>query len=115
MRESDAAAVEARARDDDEMFEVQQLKAMQQPSWNEGRLDDLNRKVDKGIERLDGEHKELRCEMRAGFRRLEESELLRAEREAGSERRDTKFDRQIWLLRGGTLAIVAAIIAAPHH
>ena len=50
-----------------ETFEVQQLRAMEQPSWSEGRLDDLNRKVDDGIGRLDGERKELRVEMKAGF------------------------------------------------
>ena len=70
MRESDesTAAPEAQqTRVDTETFAVQQLRAMEQPNWSEERLDDLNRKVDTGIGRLDEERKELRAEMREGF------------------------------------------------
>lgn len=122
------------------MFEVQQLNAMQQPSWNEGRLDDLNRKVDKGIGRLDDERKELRGELRAGFENVgKEFKSVRAEMKAGFDkvdeefksvraemktdfdrvnerfdRIDERFDQLTRFLLGGALAIVVALIGAPH-
>jgi tetrahydromethanopterin S-methyltransferase subunit G len=60
-----------RRQDDAEMFEMQQLEAMEQPRWNEGRLDDLSRKVDDGIGRLDEERKELRKEVKEGFEKVD--------------------------------------------
>lgn len=103
---------------------------MQRPSWNEGRLDDLNTKVDKGIDRLDGERKEFRGEMRAGFKGVgEEFKLLRgemggefkavrAEMKTGFDKVDERFDRiderfdQLTrFLLGGALAIVVG----PHQ
>lgn len=36
-------------------------------SWTDARLDDLNAKVDRGFERVDGEIGELRSEMKEGF------------------------------------------------
>jgi|GEM_PF-1001586 len=141
MRESDSAAISAQVRDDDETFEVQQLKAMQQPNWNEGRLDDLNKKVDDGIGRLDKEHRELRGEIKAGFDRMDvrfeqmdakfDAKLNRmdakfdakfnrmdAKFDAKFDRMDAKFDakfdRLTWSLLGAVLAIVLAVIGAPH-
>jgi tetrahydromethanopterin S-methyltransferase subunit G len=83
------------------MFEMQQSSAMQRPSWNEGRLDDLNMKVDKGFERLDDERKELRGEMKAGFDRIdkrfdkvdEEFKAVRGEMKEGFERVDKRFEK----------------------
>lgn len=53
---------------------------MEQPSWNEGRLDDLNKRVDdgfkrmdRGFEKVDGEFKAVRGEMK------EESTAVRGE------------------------------------
>jgi uncharacterized membrane-anchored protein YhcB (DUF1043 family) len=65
-----AAAETSRRQDDAETHEVQQLRVMEQPSWTEGRLDDLNNKVDQGIGRLDEERKELRMEVKEGFKDL---------------------------------------------
>jgi predicted nuclease with TOPRIM domain len=108
MRASNAAADAREARGDDEMFELQQSSSMQQPSWSEGRLDDLNRKVDKWIERLDDERKELRGEMRGGFDRIdrrfekvderfekvgEEFKAVRIEMREGFEKVDGRFEK----------------------
>jgi hypothetical protein len=103
-----------------ETFEVQQLGAtMEQSRWNEGRLDDLNEKVDAGIGRLDDERKELRAEMRAGFERVDgEFKELRAEMKAGFETLNDRFTHTLWALLGGAAtiigALVAAVIAQPH-
>lgn len=81
----------------DETFEMQQLRAMEQPNWNEGRLDDLNRKVDGGIGRLDDERKELRTEMKAGFekvdKRFEEVDKRFEEVDRRFEEVDRRFDK----------------------
>lgn len=105
-----------------ETFEVQQLRDMEQPSWSEGRLDDLNRKVDDGIGRLDGERKELRVEMKAGFDKIdwrfervdkrfekvdEEFKAVRSEMHAG-------FARIQWSLVGAAAVVIGALIGAPH-
>jgi hypothetical protein len=49
------AAVNERSRRQDNAaaFEVQQWQAMEQPKWNEARLDDLSARVDRGFERVD--------------------------------------------------------------
>jgi hypothetical protein len=118
MPESDASATapEAReAREDSEMFRLQQLRAMEQPSWSEGRLDDLNRKVDAGIGRLDDERKEFRGEMRAGFDRVDdEFKSVRSEMKEGFDKVNERFDRLQWNLLAGAIAIIAALIASPH-
>jgi len=90
---TDAAADEARGRQDDaEMFEVQQLQAMEQPKWNEARLDELKSTVDKGFERMDGEFKDVRGEMKAGFERMDkEFKDVRGEMTTGFERMDKEF------------------------
>jgi tetrahydromethanopterin S-methyltransferase subunit G len=122
MGDAKAAAPEVQGQPGgDETFEMQQLRAMEQPSWSEGRLDDLNRRVDNGIGRLDDERKELRAEMKAGFERVdqrfekvdEEFKAVRSEMKAGFERMDAKFDRLTWSLLGAALAIVVALIGAP--
>lgn len=115
MGDAKAAAPEVQGQPGgDETFKMQQLGAMEQPSWSEGRLDDLNRRVDNGIGRLDDERKELRAEMKAGFERVdEEFKAIRSEMKAGFERMDAKFDRLTWSLLGAALAIVVALIGAP--
>jgi hypothetical protein len=86
----------ARHRQDDaEVFEVQQSKAMEQPSWTEGRLDDLNKKVDGGIGRLDEERKELRTEAKEGFGKV-----------------DKRFDAMQRTLIASAASIIAAVIGA---
>jgi hypothetical protein len=136
-----AAAPEAHGQPGhDATFEVQQLRAMEQPSWNEGRLDDLNRKVDDGIGRLDDERKELRAEMRAGFDKIdgrfervdEEFKAVRKEMKEGFERVDRRFERvdeefkavrselhagfarMQWTLVGAAAVVIGALIGAPH-
>src|ERR1041384_6152123 len=134
MPESDASATapEAReAREDAEMFRLQQLRAMEQPSWSEGRLDDLNKKVDAGIGRLDGERNELRGEMRAGFAKVDgEFKAVRSEMREGFAKVDERFakvdeefksvrseiregfDRMHRTLLGGAVGIIATLIAS---
>jgi len=140
MRESDTKATVPdvrETREDAETFAVQQLKAMEQPKWNEGRLDDLNKRVDDGIGRLDEERKELRgdmkdefksvrAEMREGFARVDrEFKSVRAEMKEGFARVDREFkavrsemksgfDRMQWTLLVAASGIIAALITAPH-
>lgn len=115
MRTSKAATGTRRTRDDDETFEVQQYSAMDRPNWNDGRLDDLNHKVDKGIGRLDDERNGLRSEMRAGFARVDgEFKAVRSEMRDGFARIDERFDQLTRFLLVAALAIVVALIGAPH-
>jgi chromosome segregation ATPase len=122
--------------EDAETFTVQQLRAMEQPSWSEGRLDDLNNKVDAGIGRLDEERKELRGEMKEGFAQVcrrfekvderfdkvdqrfdkvdEEFKAVRSEMKEGFDRVDERFDRMQRTLIVGASGIIAALITAPH-
>jgi chromosome segregation ATPase len=105
MQASDAEATgeSQEQRDDLEMFKLQQLTAMERPSWNEGRLDDLNKRVDDGFKRMD-----------AGFAKVderfekvdEEFKAVRGEISAG-------FDRLFWRLvtTGLSLAAVALALA----
>jgi chromosome segregation ATPase len=104
MHESDAKMARTQGpgqREDAETFTVQQLRAMEQPKWNEGRLDDLNKRVDSGIGRLDGERKELRGEVREGFKGLDkrfekvddEFKAVRSEMSAGFKAVDKRFEK----------------------
>jgi chromosome segregation ATPase len=132
MPESDAGARAAEAREravSAETFTVQQLRAMEQPNWSEGRLDDLNRKVDDGIGRLDEERKDLRGEMKEGFEAVdrrfeavdrrfdkvdEEFKSVRGEMKVGFDRVDDRFDRMQWSFLAAAVAVIAALITAPH-
>lgn len=72
MEPSETPPAAARAQggqDDAEMFEVQQLRAMEQPQWNEARLDDLNEKVEKGFEKVDERLEKVDDELK-GMQRL---------------------------------------------
>jgi hypothetical protein len=40
---------------------------MQRETWTDERLDDLSRRMDRGFERVDGDIRELRTEMRSEF------------------------------------------------
>jgi hypothetical protein len=92
-------------RDDAEMFTVQQLKAMEQPSWNDSRLDDLNKRVEGGFERMDVEFRSRRGEMCRGFERVdEEFKAVRGEMSAD-------FDRLFWKLVSTGLSVAAAAFA----
>lgn len=111
MQASDdrAAGGAQERRDDVEMFTVQQLRAMEQPSWNEGRLDDLNKRVDDGFKRMDEEFKRMdeefktvRGEMHRGFEKVdEEFKAVRSEMSSG-------FDRLFWRLVSTGLSVAAA-------
>jgi hypothetical protein len=121
-------------RDDAEMFTVQQLRAMEQPSWNEGRLDDLNKRVDGGFERMDEEFRFARGETRRGFEKVdEEFKAVRSEMKEGFAKVDEEFkvvrgemkeefnavrgemsagfDRLFWKLVSTGLSVVAAAFA----
>jgi hypothetical protein len=43
---------------------------MQRVTWTDERLDDLSRRMDTGFERVDGDIRDLRSEMNAGFAEL---------------------------------------------
>jgi hypothetical protein len=91
-----------------------------------GRLDDLNRKVDASIGRLDEERKELRGEMREEFKLVrsemrerfdkvdDEFKAVCSEMKEGLEKFGERFDRLQWNLLAGAIAIIAALIASPH-
>lgn len=55
-------------------------------SWTDKRLDDLNDKVDRGFERVDGDLRALRIETRTEFT------ALRGEMKSGFEAVDQSFD-----------------------
>jgi chromosome segregation ATPase len=56
-------------------------------SWTDERLDDLNRKIDSGFERVDADLRGLRVEMKTDF------VALRGELKAGFEGIDKRFER----------------------
>jgi len=97
---------------------------MPREKWTDERLDDLNKKVDKGFERTEraiaetkAEIKELRretkAEMHAGFRRADgEIKDLRREMKEGFDKVDARFDRLSQILIGGAIAIVVALIGS---
>lgn len=86
MSDRRAATKGGSGQDDAGAFELQQLRAMEQPSWNEGRLDDLKSTVDQGFERMD----------------------------RGFERIDRRIDRMQWMLFSAAAGIIIALIGAPH-
>jgi len=61
--------------------------------WTDERLDDLNKKVDKGFDRVDGEIKDLRREMNERFDKV-----------------DASFQGLYRVLTGGAFAIIATLI-----
>ena len=93
--------------------------------WTDERLDDLNKKVDKGFEETKAEFKDVRREMKEGFARVDgEIKGLRQEMDSRFDKVDARFDkvnerldkitdRFLDLNRvviGGTLAIIATLI-----
>lgn len=98
-------------RDDGETFEVQQLSPMQSPSWTEGRLDDLNRKVDKGFDKVDGRFDKVDERFEKVDERFEkvsdEFKAVRGEMHAG-------FVQTQRMFLGAVLMVIVAVIGAPH-
>ena len=74
-------------------------------NWSDGRLDDLNGKVDRGFERVDADVRALRTETKAEFTGL------RNEMKAGFERMDERFDAMQRTMVQGAIALAAATIA----
>jgi uncharacterized coiled-coil DUF342 family protein len=72
---------------------------MPREKWTDERLDDLNKKVDDGFTRVDGEIRELRKEMNTRFDKLKES-------------MDARFDALNRNLIGGLFVLVAAVIGS---
>jgi hypothetical protein len=106
MQASDAEATREtqEQRDDAEMFTVQQLRGMEQPSWNEGRLDDLNKRVNDGFKRMD-----------VGFEKMNKRfEKVNEEFKAVRSEMKSDFDRIQRTLFLGAAGIIAALITAPH-
>jgi hypothetical protein len=68
-------------------------------SWTDQRLDDLNKKVDDGFARLDGDLREIRREMNGRFDSME-------------ERFDARFDALNRTLIGAAVAIAVAFIGS---
>jgi archaellum component FlaC len=110
--------------EDTETFKLQRLAAMQEPKWNEARLDDLNKKVEEGFKKVDQGFKRVderfkRIDERferidERFERVderfekvnEEFKAVRAEMKAG-------FDRMQWTMFGAAVAVIVALIGAP--
>lgn len=72
---------------------------MPREKWTDERLDDLNKKVDDGFARVDGEIKELRREMNTRFENLE-------------ARLEARFDTVNRNMIAGFFVIVAAIVGS---
>jgi hypothetical protein len=72
--------------------------------WTDERLDDLNKKVDKGFEETKGAIAETKAEMREGFARVDdEMKALRQEMKEG-------FEGLYRLLFKSAVAIVVALL-----
>jgi hypothetical protein len=84
-------------------------------TWTDERLDDLNAKVDRGFERVDGDLRSLRAETSAGFT------AMRSEMKAGFDKMDARFEavdarfeamyRLMLQLGGGALVALIGLIA----
>jgi hypothetical protein len=73
-------------------------------SWTDGRLDDLNQRVDRGFERIDADLRGLRVECRSEFR------AVRGEMKAGFDRVDERFEAMHRLtIQLGGMMLVALI------
>lgn len=72
--------------------------------WTDGRLDDLNKKVDGGFARVDADIRDLRGEMRAGYDRLDKK------LDAGFARAETRFNWLIGILLVAALSIIGTMI-----
>jgi hypothetical protein len=48
------------------------METMQRATWTDERLDDLNRHVENGFNRVDADIREMRGEMNARFERVDE-------------------------------------------
>lgn len=70
--------------------------------WADERLDALNRKVDNGFARLDGDIKDLRQDMNARFNAVD----------ARFDRIDTRFDKIEDRMFRGAVAIIVAMVGA---
>jgi hypothetical protein len=64
--------------------------------WTDERLDDLNAKVDRGFERVDGEIADLRTEMNARFDQVDARfDQMDARMDARFDQMDARFDRRL--------------------
>jgi hypothetical protein len=79
---------------------------MPREKWTDERLDDLNKKVDDGFTRLDGDIKELRREMNARFNAIE------ARFDKMNDSINARFDALQRNQTAGLFVIVAAIIGS---
>ncbi|HEU5104387.1 MAG TPA: hypothetical protein VFU11_00960 [Solirubrobacterales bacterium] len=88
--------------------------------WTDERLDDLNKKVDDGFVRVEGDLRELRVEVRDQGRSLQaevksQGESLRGEMNAHFAKLDerlAKFDDRLDRVYGAGVAIVVALIGS---
>ena len=84
--------------------------------WTDERLDDLNAKVDRGFERIDGEIADLRAEMNARFDQMNARfEQMDARFEQMNARMDQRFDalgQRFESLYRTLLGFVGALIIA---
>ncbi|HEX6602800.1 MAG TPA: hypothetical protein VF030_09185 [Solirubrobacterales bacterium] len=79
---------------------------MPREKWTDERLDDLNKKVDDGFARLDGDIKDLRREMNARF------DAVDARFDARFDAVNARFDALNRNLLAGFFVVVAAIIGS---
>jgi tetrahydromethanopterin S-methyltransferase subunit G len=76
------------------------MMELMREAWSDDRLDDLNRRVENGFNRVDADIRELRSEMNARFDRVD----------ARFDRIDARFDamQRLMIQVGGVIA--AALI-----
>ena len=87
--------------------------ALPREKWTEERLDDLNKKVDKGFEDVKGEFKDVRDEMRGGFARVDgEIRELRSDMNERFDKMNDRFEAMQRTLVGGLFVVIAAIIGS---
>jgi hypothetical protein len=86
------------------------MEAMRQ-AWTDDRLDDLNRRVENGFNRVDADIRELRSEMNERFNHVDARfERLEQRLDGRFERIDARFDAMQRLMIQGGAVIVASLI-----
>jgi ribosome recycling factor len=84
---------------------------MPREKWTDERLDDLNKKVDKGFEEMKAEFKDVRREMNEGFARVDgEFKDVRREMNERFDKVDASLQGLYRVLAGGAFVIIAALI-----
>lgn len=80
-------------------------------SWTDERLEERFDAIDRRFDRVEGEIRDLRLDMKAGFERVDERfEKMNTEMKAGFRRVDERFEAMHRLMIQGGVVIIAALL-----